>query len=144
MNLSDLVGARKKAVEVQARMRAEARSIVLRDGCFLPTAQLSQIVGCSRAQLDDWQREGKIFSIKNDGEVYWPIYAFAQGEAQPGQAMETVLKIFGNTRSGWNLAFWFAAGNSYLDDVRPQDVLNVDPLSVVDATKEEIEGIQHG
>ena len=144
MNLSNPVDARKRAVEIQTRMLAEARSVVLREGGFLSTAQLSQIVGCGRAQLDSWQYEGKIFSIESDGEAYWPFYAFPEGQAQPGQAIEAVLKIFGNTKNGWNLAFWFAAGNSFLDDARPQDMLNVDPLGVVGAANEDIDEIQHG
>jgi hypothetical protein len=37
--------------------------------------------------------------------------------------MAEILRIFGDAKDGWGLAFWFAALNSFLDDERPQDVL---------------------
>ncbi len=140
MNPVDFVAARKRLLEAQVRMLDEAKSTVLRSGDFWSAGQFSRFNRCNREQLNDWQRNGQIFAIENEGEVYWPIYAFSQGEACPSKTMTTVLKIFGNTKSGWNLAFWFAGLNSFLDDERPQDLLETNPLGVIDAAKDELNG----
>jgi hypothetical protein len=94
--------------------------------------------------LDNWQRDGKIFAIEDGGEIYWPVYAFARGQAHPSSAMAMVLKIFGNRKSGWSLARWFSGLNSFLNDERTQDVLAADPQRVIDAAKDETDGLHHG
>jgi len=58
--------------------------------------------------------------------------------------MAQILKIFGDAKEGWCLAFWFAALNSFLDDGRPQDVLAIDPERVIAAAKDEVAELQDG
>lgn len=58
--------------------------------------------------------------------------------------MAEILKIFGDAKDGWGLAFWFAGLNSFLDDERPQDVLATDPEQVIAAAKDEMAELAHG
>jgi hypothetical protein len=59
-------------------------------------------------------------------------------------AEHNILRVFGDTKDSWGLAFWFAGLNSFLDDQRPQDLLAADPERVIAAAKDEVEGVQHG
>ncbi len=144
MNPADLVGTCRRALEAQALMLAKAKVAILSSGSFLSPVEISHLIGCSKAQLNGWQHDGRIFAIKDGGNVYFPLYAFSQGETHPNLTVSTVLKIFGDTKSGWGVAFWFAAANSFLNDERPQDVLATDPQRVVAAAKNEVEGLHHG
>jgi hypothetical protein len=58
--------------------------------------------------------------------------------------MADILKIFGDVKDGWGLAFWFAGLNSFLDDERPQDVLATDPERVIAAAKDEMAELVRG
>jgi hypothetical protein len=58
--------------------------------------------------------------------------------------MAEILKIFGEAKDGWGLAFWFAALNSFLDDERPQAVLSTNPESVIAAARDEMAELKHG
>jgi hypothetical protein len=58
--------------------------------------------------------------------------------------MAEILKIFGEGKDGWGLAFWFAAVNSFLDDERPQDVLATAPERVIAAATDEAAEFHHG
>ena len=65
-------------------------------------------------------------------------------DQRPRKQIAEILRIFGEAKNGWGLAFWFAAVNSFPDDQRPQDVLAVDPDRVIAAAKDEVAGLQHG
>ena len=142
--MNGVSATRASLIEEQARMLVDAKSAVLNSGDFVPTARLLQVAGCSRPQLDNWQRDGEIFAIEDGGEIYWPVYAFAHGQTHPSSAMAMVLKVFGNKKSGWSLALWFVGLNSFLNDKRPQDVLATNPRRVIDAAKDHIDGLNHG
>jgi hypothetical protein len=102
--------------------------------------QLSRIsVRPSRSFIE----EG-IFAIRHGREDYFPLYALNPDDHRPRKQMAEILRIFGDAKDGWGLAFWFAALNSFLDDERPQDVLAVDPDRVIAAAKDEMAGVQHG
>ncbi|GJH22677.1 hypothetical protein CBA19CS22_39065 [Caballeronia novacaledonica] len=58
--------------------------------------------------------------------------------------MTDVLKVFGSSKDGWALAFWFASVNSYLGGARPLDVLQSHPKRVIEAAEAEVEGVAHG
>jgi hypothetical protein len=77
-------------------------------------------------------------------EDYFPLYALNPDDHRPRKQMAEILRVFGDAKDGWGLAFWFAALNSFLDDERPQDVLAVDPDRVIAAAKDEMAGVQHG
>jgi hypothetical protein len=58
--------------------------------------------------------------------------------------MAEILNIFGETKDGWGLAFWFSALNSFLDDERPQDMLTANPGRVIAAARDEMAELQDG
>jgi hypothetical protein len=76
-----------------------------------------------------WSTEGKIFSVKFHGGNRYPKFQFRHGEPIP--TIATVIRVFGEGRSGWDLAFFFSEANSYLGGRRPMDLVDSDPSRVV-------------
>lgn len=141
--------APSRAALAQARMQAEAKSQVLESGDFLRAAEIAKLAGYSEnnpsAQPNKWKRDDAIFAIEHGGVDYFPLFGLnPERNYKPYAAMRQVLEAFHGTKSGWGLAFWFAALNSFLDDRRPQDLLATEPEQVVAAAKDEMEGVQHG
>ncbi len=133
----------------QARMMVDAKSTILESGDFLPASEIAGLAGYSAknpsAQPNKWKKDGAIFAIQHKGNDYFPMYALdAEENYRPYKALAEVLRIFGETKTGWGIAFWFAGLNSFLDDRRPQDLLRSEPELVIAAAKDEVEGIQHG
>jgi hypothetical protein len=137
------------AALAQARMLLDARSKISESGDFLPAGEIAKLAGYSEknpsAQPNKWKKDGAIFAIQHKGVDYFPLYALDPDENyRPYKAIAEILRVFGETKTGWGIAFWFAGLNSFLDDRRPQDLLAIDPDLVIAATKDEVEGVQHG
>ena len=137
------------AALAQARMMVDAKSAILNSGDLLPAGEIARLAGYSAnnpsAQPNKWKRDGAIFAIHHKGTDYFPIYALNPDENyRPYKAVADILRVFGDTKDSWGLAFWFAGLNSFLDDQRPQDLLAADPERVIAAAKDEVEGVQHG
>jgi hypothetical protein len=133
----------------QARMMVDAKSTILESGDFLPAAAIASLAGYSAknpsAQPNRWKKDAAIFAIQHKGNDYFPMYALdAEENYRPYKALAEVLRIFGETKTGWGIAFWFAGLNSFLDDRRPQDLLESEPDLVIAAAKDEVVGIRHG
>jgi hypothetical protein len=138
-----------KAALVQARMMADAKSKILQSGDFLPAGEIAKLAGYSEknpsAQPNKWKKDGVTFAIQHKGVDYFPLYALDPDENyRPYKAIAEILRVFGETKTGWGTAFWFAGLNSFLDDRRPQDLLASDSALVIAAAKDEVEGVQHG
>ena len=129
-------------------MVLEAKTAILNSGDFLPASEVAKFEGFSAGntplQPNKWKRNRDIFVIQHGDEDYIPLYALNPDDHRPRRQMAEILRIFGDAKDGWGLAFWFAALNSFLDDERPQDVLAVDPDRVIAAAKDEMAGVQHG
>jgi hypothetical protein len=137
------------AALAQARMMVDAKSAILNSGDLLPAGEIAKLAGYSAnnpsAQPNKWKRDGAIFAIHHKGTDYFPIYALNPDENyRPYKAVADILRVFGDTKGSWGLAFWFAGLNSFLDDQRPQDLLAADPERVIAAAKDEVEGVHHG
>jgi hypothetical protein len=137
------------AALAQARMMVDAKSVILNSGDLLPAGEIAKLAGYSAnnpsAQPNKWKRDGAIFAIHHKGTDYFPIYALNPDENyRPYKAVADILRVFGDTKDSWGLAFWFTGLNSFLDDQRPQDLLAADPERVIAAAKDEVEGVQHG
>ncbi len=137
------------AALAEARMMIDAKFTILRSGDFLPAGEIAKMAGYSpknpSAQPNKWKRDGTIFAFQHKGIDYFPRYALDPVESyRPYKALADVLKIFGETKSGWGAAFWFAGLNSFLDDQRPQDLLATRPDLVIAAAQDEVDGVQHG
>jgi hypothetical protein len=133
----------------QARMMVDAKSTILESGDFLPAVEIAALAGYSAknpsAQPNKWKKDGAIFAIQHKGNDYFPMYALdAEENYRPYRALTEVLRLFGETKTGWGIAFWFAGLNSFLDDRRPQDLLASQPELVIAAARDEIEGVGHG
>lgn len=139
-----------KALLIQARMTAQARTAVLEEsGAWLTGPQIARLAGFSEsnpsAQPSRWKRSGAIFSLSHQGCDYFPAYALNEDDGwRPRPAMADVLRVFGQVKDGWGLAYWFASINGFLDGRRPQDVLASDPQAVVAAARDELLGHEHG
>ena len=78
-------------------------------------------------------------------DVYFPLYALDPDENyRPYKALAEVLRIFGETKDSWGLAFWFSGLNGFLEEERPQNLLATHPEQVIAAAKDKVEGVQHG
>lgn len=137
------------AALAQARMLVDAKSKILESGDFLPAGKIAKLAGYSEknpsAQPNKWKKDGAIFAIQHKGVDYFPLYALNPEENfRPYKALPEILRIFGETKTGWGTAFWFAGLNSFLDDRRPQDLLASNPDLVIAAAQDEAEGVRHG
>lgn len=137
------------AALIQARMMMDAKSKILQGGDFVSAIEIAKLAGYSEknpsAQPNKWKKDGTIFAIQHKGVDYFPLYALDPDENyKPCKAVAEVLRVFGDTKTGWGTAFWFAGLNSFLDDRRPQDLLASDSDLVIAAAKDEVEGVQHG
>ena len=133
----------------EAQMLAKAKKAVLESGDWLSAADIAKLADFASAnpssQPNKWKREGRIFAIRHNGNDYYPIYALDDNaDYRPRIGMREVLKVFGETKDGWGLAYWFSSVNSFLGGKRPQDVLKTDPARVVAAAEDELAGITHG
>jgi hypothetical protein len=96
-----------------------------------------------RRDLQEWQASGQIFAVEENGAEYFPLFALdPHAHYRPYTVVEEVLRILGALMSPWGIAGWFVATNRFLDDRRPQDLLAVDPVWVIDAAKDEAEECQ--
>jgi hypothetical protein len=140
--------APSKAAREQARMLIDAKTAILTSGDFVPASDVAKIAGFSTSnpsvQPNKWKRNRDIFAIQQGRDDYFPLYALNPDDHRPRKQMAEILRIFGEAKDGWGLAFWFAALNSFLDDERPQDMLAIDPDRVIAAAKDEMAGVQHG
>jgi hypothetical protein len=143
--LTDVIPS--KAAREQARMLIEAKTAILNSGDFLPATEVARLAGFSASNLsvqpNKWKRNGEIFAIQHGREDYLPVYGLTS-DHRPRKEMGEILRIFGEGKDGWGLAFWFAAVNSFLDDERPEDVLATDPERVMAAAADEVAEFHHG
>jgi hypothetical protein len=133
----------------EAAMLARARKAVLEGADWLTAAKLTELAGLSAtnpsAQPNKWKRARQIFVIHHNGVDYFPVYGLdPQAHWRPRKALKSVLQVFGDTKDGWGLAYWFLSANSFLGGRRPQDVLVAAPEQVIDAARDECEVVAHG
>lgn len=141
--------APSRSALIQAGMQAEAKTKVLESGDYLRAAEVAKLAGYSEsnpsAQTSKWKRDKTIFSVEMNGVDYFPFFALNPEKSyKPYSVVGEVLDVFQDTKSGWNMAFWFAGLNSFLDDRRPQDLLATKPALVIAAAKDAMEGLRHG
>jgi hypothetical protein len=134
--------APSKAMREQVRMLMEAKTTIMKSGDFLSATGFAKLAGLSGSNLsvqpNKWKRNREIFAIRHGREDYLPLYGLNPGDHHPRKEMAEILKVFGDAKDGWGLAFWFAGLNSFLGDERPQDVLATDPERVIAAARDEM------
>lgn len=133
----------------EAVMLGKARAAVLEESHWLKAAQVAELAGFSKknpsAQPNKWKREGLIFAIRHHGIDYFPGYGLdPQTGYRPLKAMAKVIEVFGETKDGWGLAYWFSSANGFLGGKRPRDLLATEPERVIAAVKDERAPVAHG
>ena len=70
-----------------------------------------------------WKRQRKIFGVPVGRADRYPAFQFADGRPRPEIAK--VLAALPASMSPWQIAFWFASGNGWIEnDAAPQDALH--------------------
>lgn len=70
-----------------------------------------------------WKRQGKIFGVPVGRADLYPAFQFLEGRPRP--EVGRVLAALPVSMSPWQIAFWFASGNGWVeDDAAPQDALH--------------------
>lgn len=134
---------------LEGRMRAQAKTDVLKASEWLTSAQIAELAGFSNtntsAQPNKWKKEGLIFAINHRGGDYFPDYGLdPDANYKPVKALADVIRVLKDGKDGWGMAFWFAAVNSYLGGKAPKDLLATAPDNVIAAAREEMSETAHG
>ncbi|WP_347558796.1 hypothetical protein [Robbsia sp. KACC 23696] len=133
----------------EATMVARSRKAVLESADWLTAVQIAKLAGFSEsnpsAQPNKWKRDGATFAIRHNGVDYFPGYGLdVPAGYRPLKSLAKVLAVFGDSKDGWGLAYWFLSANSFLGGRRPQDVLATQPDQVIAAAADEKAGLLHG
>jgi hypothetical protein len=133
----------------EAEMAGRARSAILESGNWLTAAEVSKLAGFSdtnpSAQPNKWKRDGSIFAIRHNGIDYYPDYCLDPDLGfRPRKDVSPILAVLKQSKDDWKVASWFASVNSFLGGQRPQDVLAAEPGRVLEAARDEIDGVLHG
>lgn len=84
------------------------------------------------AALGKHKREGRLFAVLDNDRDFYPMFQFSE-DAKPKPAIAQVLERVPEAARGWPLLSWFNAGNVFLKDQKPMDVIDSDPKAVADA-----------
>jgi hypothetical protein len=79
-----------------------------------------------------WKTAGKIFSVPVSGTERYPEFQFKAGLPKP--IIEELIQIL-NPRIEWDLAFWFASANGWLDGAAPMSMIDEQPERVLNAAR---------
>jgi hypothetical protein len=134
---------------IEAKMMSEARTAVLKTEDFVTASAIAEAAQYSTknpsSQPNRWKRARQIFAVSHKGVDLYPLYALDRDqEFRPLPIVGEVLELFGDKKSAWETAFWFASVNSYLKNKKPKDVLRSAPEAVLKAAQAEVVGVQHG
>ena len=132
----------------EAKMMSAARSTILESGDFAPAAAVSDLGSFSvknpSSQPNRWKQGRQIFAITNKGVDLYPLYALSTTDGvRPLPVIAEILRAL-ESRNGWEIAFWFAGLNSYLNGYAPKDIVASKPEAVLKAAITEASGLQHG
>jgi hypothetical protein len=80
----------------------------------------------SAAMASRWAKDKKVFSVRFEGQQWFPRFQFQDGRPIP--AVSQVIEVFPEQTTGWELAYFFVTPNSYLGGGKPVDLLRTDPV----------------
>lgn len=80
-----------------------------------------------------WKRENRVFAIRHAGSDLFPCFQFADGAPLP--VIKKILTKLPEDMTPWQIAFWFASDNGWLDGKAPQNALS-DMEGVVNAAEQ--------
>ena len=76
-----------------------------------------------------WAQEKKIFSVKYEGQFWYPRFQFQNGEPLP--AVGKVIQAYPTHANGWDYAYFFATPNPNIGGRKPLELLKTDPERLV-------------
>ncbi len=76
-----------------------------------------------------WVREKKIFSVKYEGQYWYPRFQFKNGE--PLRAVGQVILAYPTYATGWDLAYFFSTPNPNIGGRKPMELLKTDSERLV-------------
>ncbi|XOV85310.1 MAG: hypothetical protein ACFHXK_09370 [bacterium] len=104
---------------------AQLRAEYLKATKLLSSAQVREMSGLAPKNRSEpasrWKREQKLFSVPHKGMELFPAFQFRDGKPRP--CIEKVLAALPDDFTPWQIAFWFASGNGWLDGAPPVDHL---------------------
>ena len=68
-----------------------------------------------------WRREKRVFAVRAGRNQLFPRFQFADGHPRP--VIKEVMKRLPDDMTPWQTAFWFWAGNGWLDGKSPEEAL---------------------
>lgn len=130
------------AAVLQVRRNVEARQHLLDEFGAYTSADIAELAGSAAenrsATANRWRHEQRIFGVRHRDAVYYPGFQFG-GDGRPLPAVRDVLEVLSaHGLTDWEIALWFTATTSSLDDRRPVDLLSDDPAAVVEAARLEV------
>ncbi len=123
------------AIRAQLQRAARARREFAEEFGLLTSREVAEYAGSEArnpsSTASRWVSGGRIFSVKTArGELY-PALQFQDGVPRP--VISDVLQAFGGKATGWSVALWFSAPNSWLGGARPADLLEQESDTIVTA-----------
>lgn len=88
-----------------------------------------------------WREQGRLFALHIDGQDYFPMYALGT-DFHPLPVIEEVLAVFAGTKAEL-VAAWFSSTSSFLDGMRPLELVAANPERVVAAALNLVDIQQH-
>jgi hypothetical protein len=138
---------RPTTLETQMAHRlALRRARILNEFGFVTAEQLAdenQSRSKNRHALaDNWKKRRQVIAVSHRDESgrareVFPLFQF--DNFQPIKTIQPILEIFGDHKTAWKIALWFASNNAWLpDQARPLDLLETDPAAVLLAAQREV------
>lgn len=139
-------GVELRSLDVRhARMQARALQAVLENSEWLTAEEIGEYGKFSPSNLaapaNRWKQEGKIFALPHQGQDRFPRYGLDE-VFRPVPELKAVLNVLGPI-SPWRISVWFESTNAWLNNQRPRERLDTDPMSVLRAA-ERYRNIGHG
>jgi hypothetical protein len=79
---------------------------------------------------------GELIGFEFEGALWLPLMQFDPADMSPEPALARVAIELAGVFDGWDLCCWLAAPSPSLRDCAPMDVLESDPLAVLQAARE--------
>lgn len=135
---------------IESRARLESRQETLAGATWLTPQAMAEQCGRRLWQverdLERWDDERAIFSVYYGHEELYPDFIFnPMSHWRPYPVIAEILRILRRPRTtNWQLANWFIATNDQLGGLSPRDMLVSEPEEVLEAARNDAEGLQDG
>jgi hypothetical protein len=114
----------------------KARQRLLESMPMLEAKQVARFAGHENKNTAQtafrWKSAGKVFSVPVAGTDRYPEFQFKVGQPKP--IIEELLRLL-HPKAEWDLAFWFASANPWLEGMTPVSVLDGMPQRVLEAAQ---------